>query len=60
MIAQGISEAMVEAILLNPQWTPPTTRGVRYDSVIDGRRVCVVVDAGDETSVVTAFLYREN
>ena len=59
MIAQAISESMVESVLLAAQWAPSTSRGIRYDGVIDGRRIGVVVDADDEALVVTTFWYRE-
>ena len=59
MIGQGISEEMVESILLRPLSTPSTSRGVRYDGIWEGQRLCVVVDANDEALIVSAFWYRE-
>lgn len=57
---QGITQAMVEAVLLDPQWTPATSRNTRYDAMVGDRRLCVIV--AEEHSipvVVTAFWYIE-
>lgn len=59
MLEQGIDPEMVEAVLLNPTWTPFTMRRIRYDGVVGGRRLSVIVSAADESRVVTAFWYRE-
>ena len=40
---QGITQAMVEAVLLDQRWTPATSRNKRYDAMIGDRRLCVVV-----------------
>ncbi len=51
---------MVEAVLLDPQWTPPTSRSTRYDGMVDDRRLCIVVQEDRDTPiVVTAFWYIE-
>lgn len=59
MAEQGINRDMVESVLLNPVWTPFVTSRIRYDGLVDGRRLCVIVTPADETFVVTAFWYRE-
>jgi hypothetical protein len=59
MIGQGITEEMVEAILLRPLTRPSTSRGIRYDGFWNDRRLCVVVDPDDETVIVSAFWNRE-
>ena len=59
MDEQAITEAMVEEVLAKREWNPPTGRNVRYDAVVDGRRLGVVVASQDETFVVTAFWYIE-
>ncbi len=52
----GISREMVEQVLLKPEWAPPTTRNTRYDAMVNGRRLCVVVaEEWSEPVVVTAF-----
>ncbi len=56
MIQQGISEAMVEAVLLSPSWTPQRhSQNIRYDALVDGVRLAVVVAPRDETIIVSVF-----
>ncbi len=55
MIEQGITEGMVESVLLQPQWTPAVFSGIRYDGMVGERRLGVVVAGRDEQLVVTAF-----
>jgi hypothetical protein len=44
MMAQSITEAMVEAVLLRPQWTPQVhSLNLRYDAIVDGARLAVIV-----------------
>jgi len=55
----GITGAMIDEVLSHPRWTPATGRGARYDGIVlDGRRLCVVVDERRmRPLVVTAFWY---
>ena len=56
MRLRGINEDMIEGVLLQPEWSPATTRGTRYDGFVDGRHLAVVVDeSGDPVVVVTVF-----
>ena len=56
MTLRDINEDMVEGILLEPEFMPPTSRGTRYDGFVAGRRVAVVVDERDDpATVVTIF-----
>jgi hypothetical protein len=59
MLQRSIDARMVQAALSRPLWSPPTTRGTRYDGLVeDGRRLCLVVDESGLTPVlVTAFWY---
>lgn len=60
MDEQGITTAMVEGVLLDPQWMPPTSRSARYDAMTNDRRLCVVVQEDrDIPIVVTAFWHIE-
>ncbi len=56
---RGITRAMLDFVLEEPEWTPLTTRNTRYDRTVpDGRRLCVVVATEHEPwVVVTAFWY---
>jgi len=58
MIQYQIKEEMVEAVLLQPRWSA-TSRNVRYDGIVGGRKLAVVVAAQDETIVVTTFWAEE-
>ena len=56
MILRNISRDEIAAVLAKPQWMPATTRGTRYDAMVEGRRVAVVVEEGtDPLRVVTVF-----
>ena len=56
MILRNISRDEMAAVLANPQWVPATTRGTRYDGMVGGRRIAVVVEEGtDPLRVVTVF-----
>lgn len=43
MARRRISEAMVERVLGSSEWRVPTPRNTRYDAIIDGRRLVVIV-----------------
>ena len=59
MLNRNITEEEVAAVLADPQWMPETTRGKRYDAIVGGRRVGVVVEEGtDPLRVVTVFEVR--
>ncbi|MYA19559.1 MAG: DUF4258 domain-containing protein [Chloroflexi bacterium] len=56
MLLRNISRDEITAVLANPQWMPATTRGRRYDAMVGGRRIAVVVEEGtDPLRVVTVF-----
>lgn len=59
MIARGITEQMVEAVLLSPQWMPATTRNTRYDAVVGGRRVGVVLAEEHDPAVVVTVMWAD-
>jgi Domain of unknown function (DUF4258) len=60
MLAKGITEDMVLAVLAAPEWSPATGRGIRYDAMVQNRRLCVVIaDEGDDPRVVTVFWFGE-
>jgi Domain of unknown function (DUF4258) len=54
MRRRDIDERMIEAVLEEPEWSPPTSRGTRYDRVVDGRRLCVVIDERRDPIVVVS------
>jgi hypothetical protein len=55
-----ISQEMVERVLLDPEWSSATTRNTRYDAIVEGRRLCVVVaEEWSEPVVVSTFWFRE-
>ena len=56
MIEQDITGDMVESVLDEPHWTPAVFSGLRYDGMVWGQRLAVVVAERDERLVVTAFL----
>jgi len=43
---------MVERVLASPEWRVPTPRNNRYDAIIDGRRLVVIVAMEHSPSVV--------
>ena len=50
---------MIDAVLSAPAWTPSTSRNTRYDALIDGRRLAVVVaEEHQPVVIVTAFWTR--
>jgi hypothetical protein len=59
MIARGITEQMVEAVLLSPQWMPATTRSTRDDAIVGGRRVGVVVAEQHDPPVVVTVMWAD-
>lgn len=53
---RNITHADIERVLSAPTWSPATTRGTRYDGIVDGERLAVVVvDGSDPLLVITAF-----
>ncbi len=59
MAGAGITREVVEWVLLNSQWMPATTGNTRYDSMVNGRRLCVVVaEEWSEPLIITAFWFR--
>lgn len=59
MSERGITEAMAQYVLTARTGQVPTTRNTRFDAVVEGRRMGVVV-ALEHTPpvVVTVFWYR--
>ena len=55
-----ISDEEVRAVLADPQWTPSTDRNTRYDGMVDGRRLAIVVaEEHQPPLVVTLWWYDE-
>ena len=60
MLLRSVTEEDVEAVLTAPLWAPPTSRDGRYDAVVAGRRIGIVIAAEhDPPVVVTVFLVDE-
>lgn len=60
MLSRDITLEMIDAVLSAPQWNPPSTRNTRYDGLVAGRRLSVVVtEDTDPPLVVTVFWYEE-
>ena len=58
MFQNDISEVDVGTVLDNPTWNVPTTRGTRYDAMVRGRRLCVVVaEEHSPVRIVTVFWF---
>lgn len=57
MFARNVSWADIDAVLSNPRWQPATTRNIRYDAIVRGERLAVVVASQsiDQQIVVTVF-----
>ena len=43
LIERGITEEMLDTVLMNPRWMPSVGRNTCYDGVVDGRRLRVVL-----------------
>ena len=57
MLLRNVTQEEVEAVLAAPRWSPPTSRNARYDRLVAGRRIGVVVaEEHDPPLVVTVFL----
>ena len=44
MWQNGLGPEDIDAVLSDPRWMPPTTRGTRYDGILGDGRLAVVVD----------------
>ena len=55
---RGITDADIASVLDSPEWEVPVTRGRRFDGIVDGRRLCVVIDEhADPIRLVTVWWY---
>lgn len=43
LIVRGITEAMLDAVLIDPRWMPSVGPNTCYDGIVDGRRLRVVI-----------------
>jgi hypothetical protein len=57
MSERGITDAMVEYVLTVRTWDVPTTRNTRFDALVEGRRMGVVVALEHTPPVVVTVLW---
>lgn len=57
MARRNVTDADIDAVLSNPRWMRPTTRNVRYEAIVDGERLAVVVAERERTSAVVVTVF---
>lgn len=53
MSYRNVTLEEVQQVLSAPQWSPATTRSTRYDAIVDGQRLAIVVDEVRQPGVIT-------